>query len=123
MPALGNNTSFSTLIRREIDRAIDVDRQIGVHLNHTVKISLVPIVTAPRFIGHVLNDETLVRRKFNVRQSPGAAFLDRSLKHVIEFVFRNYNRLPPFLVTLPQGTVAWNFRLELANYLVEVRIW
>ena len=70
-----------TFVRREIDRAIDVDRQISIHLNHAVEIAFVPIVTAPRLIGHVLDGETLVRRKRNVRQRPGAAFLDRELKH------------------------------------------
>src|SRR5438094_8545761 len=94
-----------TFVRREIDRAIDVDGQIGIHLNYAVKIAFVPIVTAPRFIGHVLDDETLVRRKRHVRQRPGAAFLDRSLIHVIKFFLRHYKRLPPMLVTLPQRTL------------------
>ncbi len=98
-----------TFVRREIDRAIDEDGQISIHLNHAVEIAFVPIVTAPRLIGHVLDGETLVRRKRNVRQRPGAAFLDRELKHGIELFLRNHERLPPFLVALPQRTVAGNF--------------
>ena len=90
-----------TFVRREIDRAIDEDGQIGIHLNHAMEIAFVPIVTAPRLIAHVLDAETLVRRKRNVRQCPGAAFLDRELKHGIEFFLRNHKRLAPILVALP----------------------
>ena len=39
-----------TFVRGEIDRAIDVDRQISVHLNHAVEIAFVPVVTAPRLV-------------------------------------------------------------------------
>src|SRR5436190_24071438 len=111
-----------TFVRREIDRAIDVVRQIGVHLNHAMEIAFVPIVSAPRLIGHVLDGETLVRRKRNVRPRPGAAFLDSELKHGIEFFLRNHKRLPPFLVALPQRTLAWNLCLQLANDLDKMRI-
>src|SRR5947207_14822268 len=102
-----------TFVRREIDRAIDVDGQISIHLNHAVKIASVPIVTAPRFVGHVLDGETFVRRKRNVRQGPGATFLNRELKHGIEFLSWNQKRLPPFLVALPERTVPRNFLFEL----------
>ena len=98
-----------TFVRGEIDRAIDVDRQIGIHLNHTVEIAFVPIVTAPRFVGHVLNGETLVRRKRNMRQRAGTTFPDRSLKHRIELLFRNHKWLPPLLVAFPQRSADWRF--------------
>src|SRR6266480_389183 len=111
-----------TFVRREIDRPIDVRWQTGVHLNHAVEVAFVPIVSAPRLIGHVLNGETLVRRKRNVRQRPGAAFLDRRLKHGIEFFLRNHKRLSPILVALPQRTLAWNLCLQLANDLDKMRI-
>src|SRR5436189_2430522 len=111
-----------TLVRCKIDRAIDEDGEISVHLNYAVEISFVPIVTAPRLIGHVLNGETLVRRKRNVRQRPGAAFLDRELKHRIEFFLRNHKRFPPILVALPQRTLAWNLCLQLAYDLDNMRI-
>src|SRR5436305_3709016 len=91
-----------TFVRREIDGAIDVRWQIGIHLNHAVEIAFVPIVTPPWVIGHVLDGETLVRRKSNMRLRPGATFLDRRLKHGIEFFLGDHERLPPFLVALPQ---------------------
>src|SRR5438094_6764883 len=117
-----------TFVRGEIDRAIDVARQIGIYLNHTVEIALEPIVTAPRFIGHVLDGETLVRRKRNVRQRPGAALLDRELKDGIEFFFRDHERLAPHFVALPQRiasparTLSRNLCLELGNDLDKMRI-
>src|SRR5882757_10342057 len=95
-----------TFVRREIDRPIDEDRQISIHLNHAMEITFVPIVAAPRLIGHVLDSETLVRRKRNVRQRPGAAFLDRELKHRIEFFLRNHKWLAPNFVALPQRTAS-----------------
>ena len=42
-----------TFVGGEVDRAIDEDRQIGVDLDEAVEIAFLPIVTAPRFIGHV----------------------------------------------------------------------
>src|SRR5260370_37573023 len=94
-----------TFVRREIDCAIDVGWQIGIHLNHAVEIAFVPIVTAPRLIGHILDRETLVRRKRHMRQRAGTTFLDRELKHGIELFLRNQKWLAPFLVALPEGTL------------------
>src|SRR5919204_2817008 len=96
-----------TFVRCQVDCAIDVDRQIGVDLNYAMEISFVPIVPAPWFIGHVLDRETLVRRQRNVRQSPGATFLDRELKHRIEFFLRDHKWFSPFLVALPQRPFSW----------------
>src|SRR5438874_8295060 len=95
-----------TFVCRKINRAIDEGGQISIHLNHAVEIAFVPIVTAPRLIGHVLDGETLGRWKRNVRQRSGAAFLYRKLKYRIEFFLRNHKRLPPLLVALPQGRTA-----------------
>src|SRR6478609_6874426 len=101
-----------TFVRRKVDRAIDEDGQIRIHLDHAMEIAFVPIVTAPRLIGHVLDGETLVRRKRNVRQRPRATFLDCELKHRIEFFLRDHEWLSPFFVALPQWTRAWNFLLQ-----------
>src|SRR5439155_21518476 len=117
-------------VRREIDRAINEDWQTSIHLNHAVEIAFVPFVTAPRFIGHVLDGETFVRRKRDVRQRPGAAFLDCELKHGIEFFLPNYKRLSPILVALPQrtaspvrqsdGLVLWRARTPSRNLCVQL---
>src|SRR6476646_9928884 len=87
-----------TFVCRQIDRAIDEGWQIGIHLNYAMEIAFVPIVTAPRLIGHVLDSETLVRRKRHVGQRPSSAFLDRELKNRVEFFLRNHEWLSPFLV-------------------------
>jgi hypothetical protein len=46
-----------TFVRGEIDGAINVHRQIGVHLDDAAIISLVAIVTAPRRVRDVFNRE------------------------------------------------------------------
>src|SRR4029077_17170383 len=110
-----------TFVRREIDRTIDEDGQISIHLNHAMEIAFVPIVTAPRLISHVLDGETLVRRKRNARQRPRSTSLDCELKHGIEFFLRNHKRLPPFLVAFPQRTLPRNLSLQLGDDLIKVR--
>src|SRR3954451_7894666 len=93
-----------------------------------MEIAFVPVVPAPWLVGHVLDREALVRRKRNVRQRPGAAFLDCELKYGIEFFLRNQERLSPFLISLPQrvraglAICAGNFPLELSENLIKVRI-
>src|ERR1043166_5141240 len=111
-----------TLMRREIDSAIDVAGQIGVHLNDAVEIALVPIVTAPWFIGHVFHREILVRRKGEMRLRPGPTFLDRQLEDGVEFVLGNDEGLPPLLVALPERTATRDLCFELFNDLVKVRV-
>jgi hypothetical protein len=41
----------------EVDRAIDVDRQVGVDLDQAAEVALVPVVAAPRLVGDVLDGE------------------------------------------------------------------
>ncbi len=48
-------------VRGQIDGAININRQIGVYLDDTAIISLVPIVSAPRFIGDVFDARACVR--------------------------------------------------------------
>ena len=122
MPDMGTYKAADIAVRCEIDRPINVDRQISIHLNYAMEVAFVPIVTAPRLIGHVLDGETLVRRKRNVRQRPGAAFLDRELKHGIELRLRNHKRLSPFLVALPQRPFPRNPCFQFGKDLIEVRI-
>ena len=83
-------------MRSQINRAIDVDRQIGIYLNDAVIIPLVPIITAPWFIGDVFDAEIFIGRQFDVGERSFATRLDRELKNRVQLVFGNHERLPPF---------------------------
>ena len=100
---------------RQINRAIDIDRQIGIHLNDAVIIPLVPIIAAPRFIGDVFNAEIFIGRQFDVGERAFATRFDRELKHSVQLVLGNHERLPPLLVTLQERSVTGKFRLELGK--------
>ena len=50
-------------VARQVDRAIDVDRQIGVDLDQALEVALIPVVAAPRLVGDVLDREALLHRQ------------------------------------------------------------
>ena len=54
------------LVARQVDGAIDIDRQIGVDLNQAAIVALIPVVAAPGLVGDVLDREALVRRQRDV---------------------------------------------------------
>ncbi len=49
------------LVARQVDGAIDVNRQIGVDLDQAAIVALIPVVATPRLVRHVLDGEALVR--------------------------------------------------------------
>ena len=55
---------------REIDRAIDVDRQVGIDLDQAAIVALIPVVTAPRFVRDVLDRKRFAGGKLDMRQRP-----------------------------------------------------
>ena len=55
-------------VAREVDRAVDVNRQIGIHLDQASIVALIPVVAAPRLVGDVFDGEAFVRRKRHVLQ-------------------------------------------------------
>ena len=55
-----------TFVCGEIDCAINVNGQIGVHLNYTVVVAFVPVVAAPRFVGDVFDGESFIRRELDM---------------------------------------------------------
>src|SRR6476620_654755 len=72
------------LVTGEIDGTIDVDRQARVDLDDAVVFALVPVVTAPRLVGDVLDDELLVRWQRDALASASLSLGDRSLEYGIE---------------------------------------
>ena len=69
------------LVAREIDRAVDVDRQVRVDLDQAPVVALIPVVAAPALAGDVLDAETLAGRQRDVLQRAAAAGIDRCLEH------------------------------------------
>src|SRR5581483_11874762 len=108
-----------TLVRSQINRAIDVNRKIGIYLNNAVVMPLVPVIAAPRFIGDVFNSEIFIGRQFDVRDRAFPARLDRESKHCVEFLFGNKEIPPPLLISLKKRSVAGNFRLKFSKDLLE----
>src|SRR5207302_4841620 len=68
-------------VTREIDRAIDVDREVRVHLNEAAVSALIPVVAAPRLVPHVLDREALLWRQLHVPQRAPAPLGDRAIEH------------------------------------------
>jgi hypothetical protein len=70
-----------SLVAREVDRAIDVDRQIGVHLDQAAVRCPDTSCSRSTACPYVLDGEGLVRGKLHVRQRPLAAFRDGAVEH------------------------------------------
>src|SRR5207248_9502975 len=106
----------------QIDSAIDVNRQIGVHLNHAAIITLVPVVATPWLVSDVFDRETFVRRQFHMRKGAGPAFLDCELKYSIEFLLRNHEWFARSFVTLPERSCPRNPRFDLIEDILKMRL-
>ena len=106
----------------EVDRAIDVDRQVGVDLDQAAEVALVPVVAAPRLVGDVLDGEVLVRRQLDVRARALAAGADRGLEHRVELLARNHERAPPGVVPLDERIRFREALLEAIEHGLEVRV-
>ena len=110
------------LVAGEIDRAIDVDRQIGIDLDQAAEVALVPVVAAPRLVGDVLDGEVLAGRQRDVRQRALAARADRRLEHRVELLARNHERAAPRVVPLDQRSGSREALFETIEDGLEVRI-
>ena len=76
------------LVVGKVDRPVDEDRQVGVHLDHAAVVA-VPVVAAPRLAGHVLDREALRRGQLHVGHRPAPALGDRELEDLAETVARD----------------------------------
>ena len=47
------------LVACEVEDAIEMDRQVGIHLDQAPVTALVPVVAAPRLVLHVFDREGL----------------------------------------------------------------
>ena len=95
-----------SLVAGQIDRAIDVDRKVGVDLDQAVVIALVPVVAAPRLVGDVLDSERFAGRKLYVGQCPAAAFGNRAIEDALQPVLRDDELLPVGVEAFDERAVA-----------------
>ena len=107
---------------RQIDRAVDVDRQVGVDLDDARELALVPVVGAPRLARDVFDGEAFVGRQLDVLLRPGAAFVDRRVEHLLQPVARDDELLAEGFVAIDQRFGPGEAALELRGQLLEVRL-
>jgi hypothetical protein len=109
-------------VARQINRAVDVDRQVGVDLNQAAVVALIPVVAAPRFLRHVLDGECFVGRETHVRERPAAAFGNRQIEDARQPVRRDDELLPVDVEALDQRTTAREKPRELFERRREKRL-
>ena len=108
-------------VAREVDRAVDVNRQIGIHLDQASIVALIPVVAAPRLVGDVFDGEAFVRRKRHVLQGSLTARRDRGLKYRVELLARNHERPPPGVVARGQRALSREPLVQRIEDLLKVR--
>src|SRR5258708_34299415 len=113
--------AWVTFMCSQINRAIDIDAQIGIHLDDSAIIPFVPVVAAPRFVSYVFDAEIFVGRQLDVRESALATCLDRKLKHSVQFVLGKHKRSPPILVPLQEWSLARKFWPQPGEDFLEMR--
>jgi hypothetical protein len=108
-------------VAREVDRAVDVDRQIGVDLDQAAEITLVPVIATPRLVGDVLDREPLVGRERDVLHRAVAAGLDGGLEDGIELVARDDEWPSPRVVACGERPLAREALVQRIEKLLKVR--
>src|SRR5207244_1628491 len=103
-----------------IDGAVDEDRQIGIDLNQTAVAALIPVVSAPRLVVHVLDGEALAVRQRHVRERARAATLDRLPEYGFELLARDDELLPIGFVALRDRAAARQRRVEITQQRLKV---
>src|SRR5687768_9907554 len=104
-----------SLVAGQIDGAIDEDRQIGIDLNETLEVPLVPVVSAPGFVRDVLEGEGLSGRELHVLHRAVAASHNGGAKHDVELVFRDDEILPESLQTVNALALARQYFIDLTE--------
>ena len=73
-----------------INDIVDKDVEIGVDLDQTVIISLIPVVSSPRLVRDKFQVETFIIGQFKMQLRALPAFRDSSLNDRIKFSWRNH---------------------------------
>ena len=51
------------LVTAQIDSAGDINRPLGINLDQAISLALIPVITAPGFVGYKLQRKILLRRQ------------------------------------------------------------
>ncbi len=94
------------LVAREIDGAVDVDRQVRVDLDQAAIAALVPVVTAPWLVLHVFHGKGLAVRQAHVCQRAGAALGDGPIEDARQPIGRDDKLLAVRVVALHERSAA-----------------
>ena len=109
-------------VTTKIDRPVDMDGQIGVDLNQAVAVSLVPVVTTPRFVGDILETEALALRQRKMGCAAFATLDDGGIENRLEPIRGDDELLTKRLDTIGQGLVARNKLVDLIQNPPEVLV-
>src|SRR4029434_265543 len=77
-------------VARQVDRPVDVDRQIGVDLDQTAVVALIPVVAAPALTCDVFDGEAFTRWKRDALQRAAATAVNRGFEYGIEPLTRDH---------------------------------
>src|SRR6185369_2156168 len=106
----------------QVDRSIDVDRQVGVDLDQTAVVPLIPVVAAPALAGDVLDREAFTRWQRDVLQRPAAAAVDRGFEYRVEPLARDDETAAERVVAVYEWSVPWKLRFELRQHARKIRL-
>src|SRR4051794_16713808 len=111
-----------TLVRCEVDCAVDVDRQVGIDLDDALVTALVPVVAAPRLVAHVFNREALlIWQRDPVPRTP-AALVDGPVEYVGKAICWNDELGSKSIKPLDERAGAGDQPIELVERRLEVRL-
>src|SRR5712671_3628403 len=106
------------LVAREIDGAVDIDRQIRVDLDQAAVVALIPVVAAPRLVRDVLDREGLGGWQLDVRQRAATPLGNRTLEHAGNTVVRDDEPLAKGFIAAGQWALPRQQSLDRLQSLV-----
>src|SRR6478672_7985622 len=113
--------SWVPLVAGQVDRAIDVNREVGVHLDQAAKASLIPVVAAPGFVRDVFDREPLISGEPDVLDRLFPARPYGALENAIEPVARHDEPSPERLVAIDERAGARKPFFQPIEDLLKVR--
>src|SRR5262245_9501777 len=87
---------------RQVDRSIDVDRQIGVDLDETAVVPLIPVVAAPALAGDVFHAEAFTGWKRDVLERAAAAAVNGGFEYRAKPLARNHEAAAEGIVPIDE---------------------
>src|SRR4030095_14450585 len=104
-----------TFVARQVDRPIDVDRQVGVDLDQTAVVALIPVVAAPALACDVFDGEAFTGWKRDVLQRAAATAVNRGFEDGIQPLTRDHETAAEGVVAGDQWAVFWVARILVVH--------